>query len=180
MSEDTGSVGAAETGADTYDICLLIEQPLSRVDAQQVIALHETWTDPVHYHVLLPLEDAAAHIEAALGTLAAGDVMAATPLSVLEEDAERARREAVEMSERDCQQCVATLEELGASADGEIVAGDPVERLTSSVSSRGSDEVIILTRPHLVAETFHTDWTHKARRHLGVPVLHMLAHRDSI
>jgi hypothetical protein len=175
MSDDT--TGAA---AEVYDVCLLVEQPLSHVDAQQVVALHESWTDPVHYHVLLPLEDAAAHIEAALGTIAAGDVMAATPLSVLEEDAERARMEAVELSEQGCDECVQTLTELGASADGEVVAGDPVERLSHIVTARSSAEVIILTRPHLVAELFHTDWTHQARRRLGVPVLHLLAHRDSI
>lgn len=172
---------ATETpDGEVYDICVLVEQPLSHVDAAQIVALHDSWTDPVHYHVLIPLEDAAAHIEAALGTLAAGDVMAATPLSVLEEDADRARAEAVELSESACNECVATLQELGVSADGEVVAGDPVERLTARVESRSSDEVIILTRPHLVAEMFHTDWTHQARRHLGVPVLHMLAHKDSI
>lgn len=163
----------------TYDICLLVEQPLSHADAAQVVALHETWDDPVHYHVLVPMEDAAAHIEAALGTLAAGDVMAATPLSVLEQDAERARAEALEMSTQNCEQCVAVLTDLGASADAEVVPGDPVERLERAVDERGSSEVIILTRPHLVADFFHTDWTHKARRHLGVPVLHLLAHRDA-
>jgi hypothetical protein len=165
---------------ETYDICLLLEQPLSHVDAQQIVALHETWADPVHYHVMLPLDDAAAHIEAALGTLAAGDVMAATPLSVLEEDAERARQESVELSNRSCEECVATLHELGASADAEVVPGDPVESLARAVHERHSAEVIILTRPHLVAELFHTDWTHQARRRLGVPLLHMLSHRDSL
>ncbi len=165
---------------DTYDICLLLEQPLSHVDAQQVVALHETWTDPVHYHVLMPLDDAAAHIETALGTLAAGDVMAAAPLAVLEEDAERAHEMSVEITQRSCTESVATLQELGADADFEIVTGDPVERLTHAVETRGSSEVIILTRAHLVAEMFHTDWTHKARKRLGVPLLHMLEHRDSV
>jgi len=165
---------------DTYDICLLLEQPLSHVDAQQVVSLHETWTDPVHYHVMLPLDDAAAHLETVLGTLAAGDVMAATPLSVLEEDVERAHEQSVEITEHACRESVATLGELGAQADFEIVAGDPVERLARAVEVRGSSEVIILTRPHLVAELFHTDWAHQARRRLGVPLLHMLAHRDSL
>lgn len=163
-----------------YDICLLLEQPLSHVDAQQIVELHETWTDPVHYHVMIPLDDAAAHIETALGTLAAGDAMAAVPLSVLEEDAERAHEQSVEITDHACAESVAALHELGADADFEIVTGDPVDRLARAVEERGSDEVIILTRPHLVAELFHTDWTHQARRRLGVPLLHMLAHRDSI
>lgn len=161
-----------------YDICLLIERPLSHTDAEQVVSLHEDWPDPVHYHLLLPMIDAAARIEAALGTLGAGEVMAAAPLSALEQDAERAREEAVEMSEHDCAQSVATLQALGAHADAEVVVDDPIDRLDQVVTERDSREVIILTRAHLVAEMLHTDWTHQARRRLGVPVLHLLAHRD--
>lgn len=177
MSDMSGSSAPA---AGTYDICLLIEQPLSHVDAQQIVALHETWEEPVNYHVLLPLDDAAANIEAALGTLAAGDVMAATPLSVLEEDAERAHEQAMDLTEQRCSESTATLRELGANADFEVITGDPVERLARAVERRQSAEVIILTRAHLVAELFRTDWTHQARRRLGVPVLHMLAHHDSL
>ena len=39
-------------------------------------------------------------------------------------------------------------------------------------------EVIILTRPHVVAEFFHVDWTSRARRKIGVPVLHLLEHEN--
>jgi hypothetical protein len=180
-SAATGDQTSGEGGSDeTYDICLLLERPLSHIDAQQIVALHETWADPVHYHVLMPMEDAAAHIETALGSLAAGDVMAAMPLQIMEEDVEQARAEAIEITDRSCAQSVATLAELGADADAEVIAGDPIEKLGQTVASRGSDEVIILTRAHLVAELFHADWAHQARRSLGVPVLHMLAHRDGL
>ena len=36
----------------------------------------------------------------------------------------------------------------------------------------------MLTRPHVVAEFFHVDWTSRARRKLGVPVLHLLEHEN--
>ena len=39
-------------------------------------------------------------------------------------------------------------------------------------------EAIILTRPHIVSEFFHLDWTSKARRRLGVPILHLLEHEN--
>ena len=42
----------------------------------------------------------------------------------------------------------------------------------------GAAEVIVLTRPHVVAEFFHMDWTSRARRKLGVPVLHLLEHEN--
>ena len=39
-----------------------------------------------------------------------------------------------------------------------------------------ANEIIVMTRPHVVAELFHLDWTSRARRHLGVPILHLLEH----
>jgi hypothetical protein len=38
--------------------------------------------------------------------------------------------------------------------------------------------VVILTRPHIVADLLHVDWTHRARRKLKVPVLHLLAQEE--
>ena len=61
----------------TYDVVLLIEQPLSVQDAKQVRGLHEEVEDPVRYHVLLPVEDAAARVESAMGSLAGGEMLAA-------------------------------------------------------------------------------------------------------
>ena len=69
-------------GQGTYDVVLLVEQALTPADAKQVRSLHSEIEDPVVYHVLLPLEDAAARIEASLGTLGAGDLMAAPALAI--------------------------------------------------------------------------------------------------
>jgi hypothetical protein len=179
MSEPAGPGSApGQPSGETYDICLLLEQTLSHVDAEQVTMLHQDWADPVHYHVLLPAVDAGGQMEATLATLGTAEVMAAAPIPVLEEDAQRAQAEATELSARQVADSVAVLQDLGASADGEVVLGDPVERLGGTVRDRGTAEVIIITRAHLIAETFHTDWTHRARKILGVPLLHMLAHRD--
>ena len=46
--------------SETYDVVLLVEQALSAADAAQVRSLHEGLDEPVDYHVLLPVEDAAA------------------------------------------------------------------------------------------------------------------------
>jgi hypothetical protein len=34
---------------------------------------------------------------------------------------------------------------------------------------------VVITRPHAVADTFHTDWANKAQDQLGLPVLHLYA-----
>ena len=66
------------------------------------------------------------------------------------------------------------LRELGLDADGELVPDDPLVALESIVSERESNEVVIMTRTHVVSQFLHTDWASSARRHLDVPVLHLL------
>jgi len=70
------------------------------------------------------------------------------------------------------------LETAGATASGELVTAEPIEALVAKVQEVGAAEVIVLTRSHVVAEFFHVDWTSRARRKLGVPVLHLLEHEN--
>ena len=66
---------------------------------------------------------------------------------------------------------------MGADVgSSDIVTEPPVDALARTVKEVDGREAIILTRPHVVAEFFHVDWTSKARRRLGVPVLHLLEH----
>src|SRR5918994_400923 len=135
-----------------YDVVLLVEQALTPADAAQVRSLHEGLDDPVTYHVLLPLEDAAARIEASMGSLSAGEMLA-SPLG--------------------------SLTAAGATTGSTPVApAPPIDALAAKVSEVDGREAIILTRPHVVAEFFHVDWTSRARRKIGVPVLHLLEHES--
>ena len=54
--------------------------------------------------------------------------------------------------------------------------GDPVGALKKEVGADGeTQEVIVVTQPHAVEDTFHRDWASRAREVLGVPVLHVYA-----
>ena len=165
-------------GQGTYDVVLLVEQALSAADAAQVRSLHAEIEDPVVYHVLLPLEDAAARIEASLGTLGAGDLMAAPALAMNDVDIEALRRECEENSSAELQQTLAAMAAAGGKATGKVTSEPPVDALTALVAAVDAREAIILTRPHIVAEFFHVDWTSRARRKLGVPVLHLIEHEN--
>ena len=70
------------------------------------------------------------------------------------------------------------LREAGGTADGKVVGDDPIEALSAEVSAVDGREAIILTRSHVVSEFFHLDWTSRARRKIGVPVLHLLEHEN--
>jgi len=161
-----------------YDVVLLIEQPFTDKDATNVRALHEEIDDPVLYHVLLPVEDASTRIESAMGTLGTGEIMAAPTMALPDADLEEMRKELLETCREGVNITLEALERAGGRATGEPVTSDPIRALVAKVAEVDAREVIILTRPHVVSEFFHVDWTSKARRKLGVPVLHLLEHEN--
>lgn len=161
-----------------YDVVLLIEQALVSTDARLVTSLHEDLDDEVVYHVLLPMTDAAASVEASLGALGGADLLA-TPVTPSPEELAELRREHTEAAERDLTASVEALRAAGGrTASSAVIAEHPVDALVEKVQEAGAQEVIILTRPHLVAEFFHIDWSSRARRKLDVPVLHLLEHEQ--
>jgi hypothetical protein len=163
----------------TYDVVLLVEQALTDADARQVLSLHQGIDDEdVVYHVLLPLEDAAARIESAMGSLAAGEVISSPAMVMSDVDLDAVRRDCQDRSERELARTVAALERQGATVRGRVVTEPPIDALATCVEAVDGREAIILTRPHVVAEFFHVDWTSRARRRIGVPVLHLLEHEN--
>jgi hypothetical protein len=162
----------------SYDVVLLVEQALSAQDAQQVRSLHEGLDDPVYYHVLLPLEDAAARIEASMGTLAGGEMMGNPTVGLNEVDVDAVRKDCEERSNADLTATLEALRGAGATADGKVIGDDPIHALAEEVKAVDGREAIILTRSHVVSEFFHLDWTSRARRKIGVPVLHLLEHEN--
>ena len=166
---------AAEKAGD-YGVVLLCEQELSAEDARQVTTLHQELEEPVSYLVLLPVEDAAARVEAAMGSLAAGEVMASPAMVMNEVDLDQVRQDCLDRSKQELRATLARLREAGATAEGRVVHEHPIDALASAVADTGGREAIILTRPHVVAEFFHLDWTSRARRRIGVPCLHLLEH----
>ena len=83
-----------ESASERYDVVLLVEQPLTAADAAQVRSLHAEFDAQVVYHVLLPVEDAAARIEASMGTLSGGELMGNPTLGMHEVDIDAVRQEA--------------------------------------------------------------------------------------
>ena len=70
---------------------------------------------------------------------------------------------------------LAAFTEAGRTATGAIVEDNPLPALRAAVAAGGIREVAVVTYPHAVEDTFHTDWASRAREVLQVPVLHLYA-----
>ena len=115
------------TNADSgYAVVLLVEQALTELDARQVRSLHEGLDVPVTYHVLLPLDHAAERVEAAMGTLAAGEVMAA-PSVIAGADIEAIMAESRENAAAELAATLAALRAAGVTVEGRVAEDDPID-----------------------------------------------------
>ena len=156
-----------ETTRDT--IVVLTEEGLDAGDAARISALHQG--EQLSYRVLVPA-DTERNLLA--------DVVDHLSLGELREALEALRgRDHGHADPRDAGQALAAsveaLRELDVDATGEVTEDDPIPALASAVERFGAREVVVVTRPHAVEDTFHRDWASRARELLGVPVLHVYA-----
>jgi hypothetical protein len=163
--------------SETYTVVLLVEQALTDADARQVRSLHEGLDEDVRYHVLVPAEDAAARIEAAMGSVG-GDTLTGARTMPDPQTIEAVQEATEEQSAGALKATLDALKAAGATADGAVVDDDPIDALTAAVARLDGREAIILTRSHVVSEFFHLDWSSRARRAIGVPILHLLEHEN--
>jgi hypothetical protein len=158
-----------------YRIVVLAEHGLTQDEIERLTSLHD---DPVQYFwVLIPSDQDRSGFLAAVDDLLLADFRESWE-DLHEESAQQKDAEGARASE-ELRDTVAQLEAAGATAGGEIVVGDPIRALRSAVAGYDADEVIVLTRPHMVEEATRRDWTSRARHELKLPVLRLLEQADS-
>ena len=152
----------------TDTIIILTEEPLRPVDATKIVGLHEG--EDLTYRVLVPADTERNVLASVLNHLS---------LFEMREALESLRPVDRSEAHTDADTALSTsLAEFGSHdvvATGEITADDPMPTLVEEVARLGALEVVVVTEPHAVEDTFHTDWASKAREQLGLPVLHMYA-----
>lgn len=155
-----------------FTIVLLTEATLTVHDVERVAHLHDP--EPVRVHVLVPVETARNRLVAALDDIALGQLReAVTEGGVAPEQARVSADNAL-------QGAVSALRAAGAEAEGELVGSDPLPTTIARVRELDADEILVVTPPHLVEETFHRDWASRLRGQLDRPVLHVVSGTDRV
>lgn len=147
-------------------IILLTEEALRPNDVENIRTLHGD--EPLTITVLVPADTERNVVASIIDHLSLFELKEAWQSIVDKETDADARQEASAALE----QTVDALQKIGATVTGTIVDDDPLPALAQAVTNADADEVIIVTMPHAVEDTFHQDWASRARETLGVPVLH--------
>ena len=148
-------------------IIVLTEEALSDYDVTKIRDLYAGAT----LHVLVPTDTERNVISDFINHLSLFELREAWDALTERTEPAEARQEAGEA-------LAATLRELseaGLEAEGHVVADDPLPAVTQAVNNLDATELVVITRPHAVEDTFHADWASRAREELGLPVLHLYA-----
>ena len=151
-------------------VIVLTEEALKPVDVDKIASLHAEDDEPETYRVLVPADTKRNLLSTFLNHLSLFEMREALDAlkPVDREGAHADARTALEQSVRE-------FEERGLTVTGEVTADDPMPTLVEEVRRLNAREVVIVTEPHAVEDTFHRDWASKAREVLGLPVLHIYA-----
>lgn len=152
----------------TDTILVLAEDTLADTDVTHLLDLHPD--EELAYRVLVPADTDQPLLATVLDELGLGDLRDALRRAAgRAPDPHQARATATDRLDR----TLAALSAAGRTATGEVTLDDPLPALEAAVSDRGVREVVVVTYPHLVEDTLHTDWASRARERLHLPVLHL-------
>ncbi len=161
-----------------YNVIVLAEQAMTSGDAAEVVSLHTGIEEEKHYQVLIPCDNAQLRMEMALGSLGGGETWASPTVQPDDDTTQALQDELDSEAQTAVTVSVSAIRALGHRADGEFTSDDPLETLDDVVEKESAAEVIVMTRPHVIQELLHLDWSSRARRRLGVPVLHLVEHES--
>ena len=165
---DDDAAGAAASAVTSPAVVILTEEALSAADVNKIVALHAEET--ATYRVLVPADTERNMLSAFLNHLSLFEMREALD-SLRPVNRDHARVDA----ETALRLTLEEFESRGIAATGEVTADDPIPAVEEAVARLDAREVVVVTEPHAVEDTFHTDWASKAREQLGLPVLHMYA-----
>ena len=155
-----------------YRILLLSEETLADHDAARIAELHGD--EEVEVHLLVPADAEHNRLIEALDEVALGRLGDAL------EDDDPTPQQAEMDAMHAVNESLAKLAAVGITAHGSVTGSNPLPAALEAVKQDNADEVIVVTPPHLVAETLHRDWASKLRDKLPLPVLHVVSGTDRI
>ena len=149
-------------------IVVLTEDILTDADVEHITDLYVD--RDVSFHVLVPADTEQNMLASLVDHLSLGELREALD-AALRREPEPVRAELT--AHEQLQANVAAFTTTGATADGVVVADDPLPALRAVVADTDVSEIVVVTLPHALEDTFHRDWASRAREELKVPVLHL-------
>lgn len=152
----------------TDTIIILTETPLGEVDVENITGLFSEG-EQTELIVLVPDDVRRNLLVDVIDQLSLLDI----PAALKEFGGRESKEEARQRAAATLQSSLAALQASGAAVTGKVVTGDAVASLVAEVEASSARQAVVVTEPHALEDTFHTDWATRAQDKLGLPVLHL-------
>lgn len=173
MTEATSPETDGPSAVEPWTIVLLAEHALTAHDVRQVGRLHDP--QPVRLHLVVAVDTEHNPLVEAIDEAALGHVRAA-----LRDSGSPAAGAAHAVAQQALEASVAALRAEGLEASGDLAPHDPVDAVVGLAGQVGADEILVITEPHLLEESFRRDWASRLRAAVELPVLHIVAGTDRV
>ncbi|WP_394940966.1 hypothetical protein [Psychromicrobium sp. YIM B11713] len=154
----------------TDTIIILTEAPLGEIDVENISGLFSD-DEQTELTVLVPDDVRRNLLVDVIDQLSLLDL----PAALKEFGGRESKEQAKLRAEGTLEVCIAALQETGAPVTGKVIEGDAVAGLVAEVQASSARQAVVITEPHVLEDTFHTDWATRAQDKLGLPVLHLYA-----
>lgn len=152
----------------TSTIVVLTEESLVPRDIQNLREL--VGEAPARFEVLVPADPGRNLLVDVLDNLSLLEFSAA--FRNLTGD-RPSKAEEVKAAVTELAESLEALQAAGLEATGTVTGEDPVAAVVETAKRTSADQVVVITTPHAIEDTFRTDWANEAQDRLGVPVLHL-------
>jgi hypothetical protein len=157
-------------------VLVLAEDALAEADVQHVVGMHPD--DDLRYEVLVPADSERNFAVELIDHLSVGELKQAW--HDLRRDVP-SKPQAEKTAEQQVAETEALFAAAGRAASGVVTADDPLPTVQERAARGDVLELVVVTYPHAVEDTFHRDWASRAREELGdLPVLHLYAGTSEI
>ncbi|PJI85677.1 hypothetical protein [Luteimicrobium subarcticum] len=149
-------------------VLVLAEDTLNPADVAHILDLHPD--EQLAYEVLVPADSERNFAVELIDHLSVGELREAwrdlRREAPSEQDAERTAQDRAAAS-------AAEIAAAGRAATTLVTDDDPLPALADRARAGDVREVVVVTYPHALEDTFHRDWASRARDELELPVLHL-------
>ncbi|MCC3271764.1 hypothetical protein MUK71_07340 [Arthrobacter zhangbolii] len=152
----------------TSTIVVLTEESLGSGDVENLRAL--MGEEPTRFDILVPADTGRNLLVDVLDNLSLLDFSAAFKDLT---GGRQTKAEGVKEAVTELAESLEALQAAGLEATGSVTGEDPVAAVVETAKRTGASQVVVITTPHAIEDTFRTDWANEAQDRLGVPVLHL-------
>lgn len=152
----------------TENIIVVTECPMTKTDVKNLLSLYKS--SEYSFSIIQPPQESKNLLVEILDHL-----MLLELKEILNDVSQKNKfsQTTEKSAENNLETTIKILEKYKINFTAQITKLNPIVAIAEEMKKTFATAVVIITQPHAVEDSFHTDWASKAQKKLGIPILHV-------